>query len=104
MPPQEVIKSRGSEMSFLVHTTESYYTRLYNPFGIKVLDFISYFLQFLQFLRTSELSFLYFVFFYENLTKISQHESKSEFFLFSSKIGIISKKSGCMDSLTARPH
>ena len=106
MPPQ-VTKSRGSEMPFLVHTTESYYIHGYNPFGIKVLNFISYFL---QFLGTSELSILHCVFFYENLTKISQHESKSGFFLsrshtigrdsgFSSKIGIIATKSGWLDSL-----
>ena len=82
----------------------------YNPFAIKVLDFISYFLQFPQFLGTSQLNILHCVFFYENLTKISQHESKSGFFLsrshtivrdsgFSSKIGIIPTKSGWLDSL-----
>ena len=81
----------------------------YNPFGIKLLEFIWYFLQFLQFFRTSELSILHFVFVYENLTKISQHESKSEFFRsrshigrgsgFSSKIGMILTKSGVLDNL-----
>ena len=49
---------------------------------------------------TSELSITHFVFFYKNLTKVSQHESKSGFFLlarshigrnsgFSSKIGMV---------------
>ena len=54
-------------------------------------------------------STLHFVFFYENLTKISQHELKSGFFLsrshigrnsgFSIKIRIIPTKSGWLDSL-----
>ena len=66
---------------------------------------------FLQFFRSSELSILHFVFFYENLTKISQHELKSGFFLswshigwdsgFSSKIRIIPTKSGWLDSLSS---
>ena len=61
------------------------------------------------FFGTSELSILHFVFCYENLTKISQHESKSGFFLsrshigwdsgFSSKIRIILMKLGWLDSL-----
>ena len=66
---------------------------------------------FLVFFRcsTSELSTLHFVFFYENLTKLSQHESNSGFFLsrshigrdsgFSSKIRIIPTKSGRLDNL-----
>ena len=53
---------------------------------MEVLDVILYFLQFLQFFGTSELIILHFVFFYDNLTKISQHESKSGFFLSRSHI------------------
>ena len=83
-------------------------TFVYNPFGIKVLGFICYFLQFLEFFGKSELSILHFIFFYENLMKMSQHNLKSRFFqsqshigqdLGSSKIGIIPTKSGRLDSL-----
>ena len=55
------------------------------------------------------LRILHFVFFYENLTKILQHESKSGFFLsrshigrdlgLTSKIGMVPTKSGWLDSL-----
>ena len=98
MPPQAIFKSRGSNVltqRFLSKT----FSNLIATFDISC--------SFFSFFGTSELSILHFVF-YENLTKISHHESKSGFFLsrshidrdlgFSSKIGIIQMKLGWLDS------
>ena len=87
-------------MPFLVFRSKIFDINL-----IATFDFINISCSFFfSFSGTSQLSILHFVFFNKNLTKISQYESKSGFFLsrshigrdsgLSSKIGIIATKSG----------
>ena len=79
MPPQENFLKFKNLEALKCHFWCSNIT-----FSVKNLR---YFLAAPSVFRSSELSILHFVSFYENLTKISQHESKSGFFLSRSHVG-----------------